>query len=769
MLEDNYCQALINSIPDPIMVIEQGCSISMVNDALLELQNDARENVIGRSCFKILHHQEYPCQMPDGECPYIEVFESGRSIKVTHRHYTSQNQEIIVELTASPLKDKNGKVMRMLEMMRDVTGQSRAEEENRQSFEFLASVLEGIGEGVVVMDRDFRIISANKGYLQQVGLDRDEVVGGYCYNVSHHFDSPCSRHGHDCPVKTVFDTGMSARAMHTHYDHHNYKVFVECHAYPIKDSSGSVIRAIETLNDVTNRVLLEHKVKESEEKFRDLYDNAPDGHYSLNGERLIVEVNRTFLNMLGYTREEVVNNKNIDDLLSKTSSLLCSKIFPQFMKGEKISNIELAMIKKDGSILPVVMNATAVLEADGRFVMSRSVVRDITDRKRVDDEKRRLQEQLFQSQKLEALGTLAGGIAHDFNNLLASIMGYSSLAKADLKEDDPVFRHVDIIETASHRASELTQRLLAFARGGKHDPKPNDVNAVIQEVVALLSRTIDKGIAIDVNTAKDLKLAICDSGQVQQALLNICINARDAMPQGGRIAIGTSNRYFDIDEVEAFVDVPPGEYVCITVSDTGMGIDSETRKYIFDPFFTTKEKGTGLGLSVVYGIVKKHNGFINVYSEPGRGSMFKISLPACVSEDTCVKEKEKVALRHGTETILVVDDEPAIKDLARDILKKFGYNVLVAGGGEDAITLYQHSKGEIKIVLLDMVMPKMNGREVFQRIREINPSARVIVSSGYSHDRDADDLLGQGAAGFVQKPYRMADLLKAVEKALEEK
>ncbi len=769
MYSDSYSQDLINSITDPIMIIDSECRVTMVNDAFLAMHGDTRENVIGQACFKMLHHQNMPCQLSDGECPYREVFESGKSVKVTHRHFTLQNKELIVELTASPIRDRAGKVVRMIEVMRDVTTERRLEEENKQSLDFLASVLEGIGEGVVVMDKDYRILTANKGYLSQVGKTREDILGRYCYEVSHHFDSHCMGNGHDCPVKTVFETGNPAQVMHIHYDNHDQEIYVECHAYPIKDSAGNVIRAIETLNDVTDRIRLELKLKESEEKYRDLYDNAPDGYYSLAGNGLIVEANRTFLQMLGYRRDEAIGKLYVEDLLSDDSVQTCHAKFPELKKAGHVRNLELTMVKKDGTLLPVAMHATAVYDGEGNFVMSRSVIRDITERKGVDEERRKLQEQLFRSQKLEALGTLASGIAHDFNNLLASILGYASLAKTDLQPDNPVYQHVDIIETASLRASELTQQLLAFAKGGKYDAKSTDVNAIVREVVALLSRIIEKNITIVLAADSNLRHAVCDAGQIQQAIINICLNGRDAMPRGGTLTVRTENVHLEIKDVQFLVDVPPGDYVRISVSDTGMGMDRETRERLFEPFFTTKEKGTGLGLALAYGIVKKHGGFIQVLSEPGKGSTFEVNLLACMSDETRLKKKEIVGLRRGSETILVVDDEPMVKQLARDVLKRYGYTVLTAGGGEEAIDVFRQRSTEIDAVILDMVMPTMEGREVFRRLQEIKPGVKVIVSSGYSHDRDADGLLEQGARSFVQKPFRIAELVKVVGEVIEGK
>ncbi len=752
------------------MVIGRDCRITMVNTALLRMQGDTKENIIGKSCHAILHQQSGPCQRSDEQCPFIEVFKNGKTLQVTHRHFTSQGRELTVELTASPLREANGSITGMLEVLRDVSTVHRLEEENKQSLEFLSSVLEGIGEGVVVMDRDYRILTANRGYLKQVGMSWSEVIGRHCYEVSHHYDSPCTNNGQDCPVRTVFETASPARALHMHFDHGEERVYVECQAYPITDASGAVVRAIETLNDVTGRVRLEQKVRESEEKYRDLYDNAPDGYYSVTGNGLIVEVNRTFLEMLGYERDEVVGRMFLDDLLTSDSVALCKVRFPEFKKTGKLMNIELTMKKKDGSILPAMVSATAVISATGgMFVMSRSMVRDISERKKAEEEKRKLQEQLFQSQKLEALGTLAGGIAHDFNNLLSSILGYASLAKADLPAGDPVGQHMDIIETASLRASELTQQLLAFAKGGKYDPKPHDVNAIVREVSQLLARTIDKNIVVDMKTEESLKSVLCDAGQIQQALLNISINGRDAMPKGGTLTIRTENVSLSIEDVQYLVDVAPGDYVRISVADTGSGMDRETRKHIFEPFFTTKKKGTGLGLAIAYGIVKKHNGFIQITSKPGRGSLFQVNLIACSGDDPCTKKREIVDLRNGSEVILVVDDEPMITDLARDILRRYGYAVLTANAGQEAVDVYRQQRGEIAAVVLDMVMPGMDGREVFTRLRDVDPGVKVIASSGYSHDRDADDLLREGALGFVQKPYRIAELVKIVGDVLEGK
>jgi two-component system cell cycle sensor histidine kinase/response regulator CckA len=764
---DHYHQDLLDCITDPIMVIDHDCRISMVNTALLAMHGDTKENLIGKSCHAVLYQNKGPCQIPDEQCPFLEVFEAEKTVQFCLHHDNRHGQESVIELTASPLRNGQGTITGVLVVLRDISAVSRLEKENKESFDFLASVLEGIDEGVVVLDRDYRILAANSRYVKQVGKNLSSLVGTKCYQASHHFDTPCMQNGQDCPVKAMFETSSSAHAVHIHYDHQGKEVYVECNAYPMKDASGSVVRAIETLRDITEKVRLEHRLKESEEKYHDLYDRAPDGYYSIGEDGLIVEVNQTFLDMLGYQRDEIVGKMYLDNLLSLESVGVCHIKFPELKRLGSLRNVEISLKKKDGSILPVMVSASAVFNEEKKFVMSRCMLRDITERKKADEEKERLQDQLYQSQKLEALGTLAGGIAHDFNNLLASILGYASLAKADLTSDNPVNQHLDIIETASLRASELTQQLLAFAKGGAYHPVPNDVNAIAREVAALLSRTIDKNITIELDLDEQLRPALCDAGQIQQSILNMCINGRDAMEKGGTLTLGTRNCYLKPETARFLVDVAPGDYVCISVADTGVGMDRETREHIFEPFFTTKKKGTGLGLALAYGIIKRHGGFIQIHSTPGRGSLFQVNIPACIAEEEpTAKKQEAVSLRRGTEMVLVVDDEPMITDLARDILRRYGYSVLIAGSGEEALEIYQRRSGEIALVILDIVMPGMDGREVFTRLRAFNPEAKVIVSSGYNHDRDADDLLKQGAVGFAQKPYRIAELVAIVGEIL---
>jgi PAS domain S-box-containing protein len=391
-------------------------------------------------------------------------------------------------------------------------------------------------------------------------------------------------------------------------------------------------------------------------------------------------------------------------------------------------------------------------------------VRDITEKKRIAD-------QLIQAQKMEAIGTLAGGIAHDFNNLLGAILGYASFLKRHVEPTDRLFKSIQTIEAAAERAAELVQRLLSFSRRGPEEAVPFSPNAIVEETIRLLSRSVPDAISVVPRLDPTVAAVEGDETQVQQALLNVCLNARDAMPEGGVIEIGTANaRASDLAGVSLGVeqgDGEPGRWVVLTVRDTGVGMAPEVRARIFEPFFTTKArgKGTGLGLATSYAIVKAHGGAIDVASEPGRGTQVRIFLPAS-NKPTQPRRAEPAIERERGARILVVDDEPAIRDLTSDILNEVGYEVVLASSGPEAIDRFSRDPAAIDLVILDIIMPGMNGLETFRRLRQVDPRARVLLSSGYSPEGTAAEALEAGALGFVQKPYRVADLSKAVQNAL---
>lgn len=387
-----------------------------------------------------------------------------------------------------------------------------------------------------------------------------------------------------------------------------------------------------------------------------------------------------------------------------------------------------------------------------------------------EHEKELLQEQLFQAQKMEAIGTLAGGIAHDFNNLLSGILGYASYGKILLPEDHPVHKHLEVIEKSAERSAELVRQMLGFSRGGKYEVRKVNCNLIIEEAVKLLSRTIDKSIEIETRLSSHLTLVLADIVQMQQVVLNICINARDAMPNGGRLILETQNVVLDEIYARKHLGSAPGNYVLIAISDTGVGMDPNVKRRIFEPFFTTKEKGkgTGLGLAMVYGIVKNHSGYVTFYSEKGMGTRFSIYLPAIKEGEADITATKQEEVLKGKETILLIDDEEVIRELGKEVLEQLGYKVLLAEDGVEAMKIYKKNADQIDLVILDIVMPKAGGKTTFSELRGKNPALKIIVSSGYSIDGDAQDLMRSGAHAFIQKPYRVDELSSVIRRVLDE-
>ncbi|MFA6566693.1 MAG: response regulator [Victivallales bacterium] len=416
--------------------------------------------------------------------------------------------------------------------------------------------------------------------------------------------------------------------------------------------------------------------------------------------------------------------------------------------------------------------AFPVPDASGKTQRVVHVIRNISDAKRAESEREALQQQLLQAQKMDAIGTLAGGVAHDFNNMLAIIMGNAQLARMDMPLDSMLAESLTDIENAAGRAKDLTMKLLSFARKEKIHVHNVNVNIVLEEIVGLLKRSILKKIVIKPKLEDNLPVVNIDVNQMHQVFLNICNNACDAMPSGGTLTIASSQVVVDDAYAEQNIDVAPGKYCLIQIADTGIGMIDEVRTRIFEPFFTTKGagKGTGLGLSVSYGVVKNHGGFINVYSELGEGSNFKIYLPCAKagSEDTSEMFSSPV-VQTGTETILVVDDEEAVLKLAGRILKKAGYTVLLANSGKKAVELHKKHRKDIALVVLDMIMPDMDGRDVYQAIKKMKPDVKVVLSSGYSINGKAGKLMAEGIQGFVQKPFSVAEFCNSVRNVIDGK
>jgi PAS domain S-box-containing protein len=472
-------------------------------------------------------------------------------------------------------------------------------------------------------------------------------------------------------------------------------------------------------------------------------------------------VNPKFCQITGYSPEEAIGRNPRIMKSGETPAEDYARLWATITSG-RVWHGEFHNKRKDGKLFWESATISPVKNREGAITHYLAIKEDITERKI-------LEEQLLHAQKMEAVGTLAGGIAHDFNNLLTAIMGYSTILKIRMAKGDPLLTKVIQIQGAAERAAGLTRSLLAFSRKQQIDTKVVDLNAVVNGIRSMLRRLIREDIELRIAPMEEGLPVLADVGQLEQVLLNLATNACDAMDIGGAITIttGAAEMGEELRDAHGFVD--PGRYALLTFADTGAGMEEGTRQRMFDPFFTTKEvgKGTGLGLAICYGIIKQHGGFIDCRSEPGKGATFQIYLPLVQTIAEHLEPSETLPLTGGSETILVAEDDPVVMAITTEILTEFGYSVIQAGDGEEAVALYSDHWREIGLCLIDVVMPRKRGCEVFEELRRINPDVRVLFMSGYSADASSLELLIKEGNGFIAKPLEIHDLLRKVREALE--
>jgi PAS domain S-box-containing protein len=513
--------------------------------------------------------------------------------------------------------------------------------------------------------------------------------------------------------------------------------------------------------DITERKRAEAELRQSEERYRDLVENAHDIIYSHDLEGNYTSMNKAAELITGYTPEEALC-MNLSQMMPAEYLPTAQEMVARKLAGEKVTAYETELIAKDGHRVAVEANTKLVFQ-NGLPVGVQGIARDVTHRKNLED-------QLRQSQKLEGIGQLAGGIAHDFNNLLTAINGYSSLALQRIEGNPSVRIYLEEIKKAGDRAANLTRQLLAFGRKQILQPLPLNLNDIVTDMSKMLRRLIGEDIDLTAKLDPELQKIQADPGQVEQVLVNLIVNARDAMPQGGKLTIETTNVELDREYASTHVGANPGAYVVLAVSDTGTGMNEQVRQQIFEPFFTTKEKGkgTGLGLSTVYGVVKQSGGNIWVYSEPNHGTTFKVYLPALASASSSSEPKAADSpVPRGSETVLLVEDEEVVRGLARQILEEAGYRVLVAQQGEEAVRFCNEHANEIHLLLTDVVMPGAGGKVVADRLSAMRPGIKVLFMSGYTDEAIVHHGVLDSNVEFIQKPFTPLGLSKKVREVLD--
>jgi PAS domain S-box-containing protein len=625
------------------------------------------------------------------------------------------------------------------------------------------TILESIEEGYYEVDLAGNVIFANSPMYKILGYSKDELIG---MNSRKLMDKETAKKVYHI-FSGVYNTGRPSRLLDWELiTKDRSKRYVEVSFSLIKDSEGCVTGFRGILRDITDRKRMEENLKNEKERFESLAGDAPFGMSIINPNGTYEYINPEFTVMFGYTLQDIPTGKGWFELAFPSPEYR-KDIISAWISDLKGANPGALMPRefkvrcKDGSTKDIHFRSV-MLKNSNQLV----TYEDVT-------ETRKLESQLRHVTKMEAIGTLAGGIAHDFNNLLMAIQGNASLMDLDIDPQHPFYERVKNIQQYVQSGADLTKQLLGFARGGKYEVKATDLNKLIEKSAEMFGRT-KKEITISLECQEDIWVVEADQGQIEQVLLNLYVNSWQAMPGGGSLHIKTENVFLDRDSIKTYY-MDPGNYVKISVTDTGIGMDDSTRKRIFDPFFTTKEmgRGTGLGLASVYGIIKNHEGYIDVYSEKNKGTTIELFLPATDEsiKELSTKQATQDEIVRGTETILLVDDEAMIIDIGEEILKKMGYNVLFAGSGSEAVEIVSKAmKGEgippIDLVILDMIMPDMGGGETYDRLKEIDLNIKVLLSSGYSIDGEATRILDRGCNGFIQKPFNLKQLSQKIRGVL---
>lgn len=749
-------QRTFDAVPDPIWLLDPEQRILRANRAACLMLGLEEEKLIGRNCFQLVHSTDAPPE----DCPHTLTMQSAQA----------QSAEQVFEgrtllVTTAPLKDELGNLSGSVHLAKDITERKKMEEALRQSEERYRLLVENAQDAILVAQEGF-IKFVNPRVLELVGFSREELTTRPFWEFISPEDRPLvvERYKRRLQGDSTLPKSYRFRVLRATHETR----WVKVRAVPILWEGREA--TLNFLTDITERLQREEALRQSEERYRSLVENSPDGIFMAEiPSGRISFVNNEICRMFGYTPEEalkldfwkVLPSEEIPGIRNLLQEVLDGKPLPQ-------GPLSIKATRKDGSGISLEVRVAFVHYQDRQVIQA--VVRDVT-------EQQLLQKQLQHSQRMQALGTLAGGVAHEFNNLLASIQGFAELLRFTIREGQEGYEYIQEIISSCERAGNLTARMLSLARAEAGERYPVKVNHVIENTRKLLSQTLPPSINLELNLGGGLPFVMADPTQLEQVLLNLALNARDAMPNGGTLRFVSSLGVPDPELFRQYPHLPTGCFVEISIQDEGVGIPKEHLERIFEPFFTTKEagKGTGLGLSVSYSIIKAHNGFILAQSPPpgeGKGSLFRVLLPpAEISQAQQPKARqEAVAPRGKGERILVGEDESRIREILGKALQTYGYNVETAPDGEKAAEAYLQAMQAgvpFQAVILDLAMPVRDGKWAMARILESDPGARVIVATGYTHEMHMEEDLRQRARALLKKPFDLAVLLRTLRECLE--
>ena len=752
---------LVENAPDVIYTLAPDGKITSLNPAFERITRWPRSNWLYKHFTSILH----PDDLSRGLEFFQRIMKGEKIAPFQLRVLRKSGDYLVAEFMATP-HTKNGFVIGMLGIGHDITERKRIEVALRESEERFRELYDNAPVGYFEYNTEGRITNVNRTEIEMLGYTLDDMVGKPVWEFI--VEGEAARQQILAKLSGAMPPARGLERTYRRKDGTTFPAIFEDRL--LQDEKGDIKGIRATIQDITERKQTEEALRSSEEKYRTILENIEDGYYEVDIAGNLTFFNDSFCRIYGYPREELMGMNDRQYTDQENAKELFQTFNKLYRTGEPTKGFDWEIIRKDGTKRCIDASVSLMKDSSGNRIGFRGIVRDVTERTQADKEMAILQEQLRHSQKMEAIGQLAGGVAHDFNNLLTLIKGYSQLSLQEIKEDSPLKLNIEEIRRAADKAADLTRQLLAFSRRQIMEMKVLDLNTILRNLDKMLRRVIGEDIELVTILAEDLGRVKADIGQIEQVVMNLSVNARDAMPQGGKLIIETVNVGLDGKYARNHIAVKPGRYAMLSVSDTGAGMTSEVRDRVFEPFFTTKEKGkgTGLGLSTVYGIVKQSGGNIWVYSEPGKGTTFKIYLPSVDEPLEELGERVKVKeIPRGTETILIVEDEEKVRKLAVRILEKQGYKVLEASQGLDAFLIVEEYEDLIHLLVTDVVMPKISGREMADRIAEIRPEIKVLYMSGYTDNATIHHGVLGGGMKFIQKPFTVEGLARKVREVLD--
>lgn len=670
-------------------------------------------------------------------------------------------QIVTIEISSTPLQEQ-GAVTGILSIFRDISERKKLLTSLQESHQILKEIMDSITDGLYLIGADHRIIKANKAlehwYSHQMPLE-----GKKCHEVFENSPTPCT----ECPVRKARETGYISSDYKRRTLAGGIERLIHIASYPVKNPDGSIHKSVQILRDVTRQRQMEELLRASEERHRNIFNHVPVGIAYYNRNLILEFCNDKFVELLK-TSHKKVTNLNLHTLKDQRI-LPCLKMPFAGENGEYEGWYESTT---SGETLYISMKTAPIYDTKGEITSAIWLLQDLTQDYLAEQEKLKMERQLQHVQRLESLGVLAGGIAHDFNNLLMGIMGNVELAQRKLPPLSPALEHLNNILKSSEKAADLCKQMLAYSGKGKFVVQHLNISELVKDMSYLLEVSISKRIKLRYEFADDLPPIEGDAAQINQIIMNLITNAAEAIgDRSGIITIRTGIMHCDrayLKETWLDEDLPEGPYCYYEVADTGCGMSEEVKARVFDPFFTTKFTGRGLGMSAVLGIMRGHKGAIKIYSEPNRGTIIKALFPAVMNAVTQKLKEENHTLEafHGTGTVLLVDDEETIRSLGKEILSAFGFSVLTAGNGREAVEIFQKEFPRIDLVILDLMMPHMDGSDCFRELKRINPDIKVIMSSGYNEQEITQRFVGKGLAGFLQKPYQMQGLINMIRKVM---